>query len=190
MPIFDHFGWLAPYYDRLISSDHREIWMRLLEPIPGALLLDAGGGTGRAVERLDCSWCQVVVADASFKMLRQAVSKPELVGVQSYAEELPFTPNCFDRIMMVDALHHVKNQVATAVDLFRVLKPGGVLVIEEPDINKFAVKIIAIAEKLALMRSHFLSPQEIANLFQGLPAQISIEYESPNVFVIVRRRGD
>jgi demethylmenaquinone methyltransferase/2-methoxy-6-polyprenyl-1,4-benzoquinol methylase len=187
MPIFDHFDWLAPHYDRLISSSHREIWMRLLDPKPGSLLLDAGGGTGRVVERMDCSWCWVMVADASFKMLRQAAEKPGLAALQSFTENLPFSSNSIDRVIMVDALHHVDNQAVTISELFRILKPGGILVIEEPDIRHFRVKLIAVAEKLALMRSHFLSPQKIGSLFQGLPAQVSMEYEDLNVFVIIRK---
>jgi ubiquinone/menaquinone biosynthesis C-methylase UbiE len=187
MPLFDHFDWLAPHYDRLISSSHREIWMRLLDPEPGSLLVDAGGGTGRVVQRMDCSWCRVIVADASFKMLRQAAEKPGLSALQSFTESLPFPSNSIDRVIMVDALHHVDNQAVTISELFRILKPGGILVIEEPDIRHFRVKLIAVAEKLALMRSHFLSPQKIGNLFQGLPAQVSIEYEDLNAFVIVRK---
>lgn len=187
MPILDHFGWLAPYYDRLISSSNRDVWMRLLEPKEGASLLDAGGGTGRVVERLGCNWCKVYVADASFKMLQQAADKPDLMVLQSFAEVLPFPAMSFDRVIMVDALHHVENQVETASELFRVLKPGGRLIIEEPDIHRFPVKLIAIAEKLALMRSHFLSPDQIACLFHGLPAHVSIELESPNAFIIVTR---
>jgi ubiquinone/menaquinone biosynthesis C-methylase UbiE len=187
MPIFDHFDWLAPHYDRLISSSHREIWMRLLDPEPGSLMLDAGGGTGRVVERMDCSWCRVIVADASIKMLRQAADKPGLAALQSFTENLPFPSNSIDRIIMVDALHHVVNQAVTISELFRILKPGGILVIEEPDMRHFRVKLIALAEKLALMRSHFLSPQKIGSLFQELPAKVSIEYEDLNAFVIVRK---
>jgi demethylmenaquinone methyltransferase/2-methoxy-6-polyprenyl-1,4-benzoquinol methylase len=47
----------------------------------------------------------------------------------------------------------------------RVLEPEGRSVIEEPDIRTFGVKLVALAEKILLMRSHFLSPIQIASLF-------------------------
>ena len=46
----------------------------------------------------------------------------------------------------------------------RVLKPGGRLVIEEPDLRRFAVKMVAVAEKVALMQSHFYYPKEIQEM--------------------------
>ena len=75
---------------------------------------------------------------------------------------------------MVDALHHVIDHAYTAREMFRVLKPGGVLVIEEPDIRTFGVKLIAIAEKLLLMRSHFLAPDAILKLFSDGEKQIKV----------------
>ncbi len=57
---------------------------------------------------------------------------------------------------MVNALHHVCNQQETVNELWRTLQPGGRIVIEEPDVRTFAVKLFALGEKLALMRSHFL----------------------------------
>ena len=56
----------------------------------------------------------------------------------------------------------------------RVLKPGGRLVIEEPDLRRFAVKMVAVAEKVALMQSHFYYPHEIQEMIaaQGLSTQI------------------
>ncbi len=76
---------------------------------------------------------------------------------------------------MVDALHHVINHQKTIDELWRLLKPGGRLVIEEMDLNQPLVKLVALAEKIALMRSHFLSPQAIAGLFPEVGGEIRIE---------------
>ncbi len=75
----------------------------------------------------------------------------------------------------------------TAGELWRVLKPGGRLVIEEPDIRTLIVKAIAIAEKLTLMRSHFLSPPGIAKLFPFPDARAIIEREGYNAWVVVEK---
>ena len=38
------------------------------------------------------------------------------------------------------------------------------MIIEEPDIRNFLVKLVAIGEKILLMRSHFLEPEKIAEM--------------------------
>jgi len=63
---------------------------------------------------------------------------------------------------LVDAFHHVKDQRIALRELLRVLKPSGRLVIEEPDVRRLPVKIVALLEKLFLMRSHFRSPAAMA----------------------------
>jgi demethylmenaquinone methyltransferase/2-methoxy-6-polyprenyl-1,4-benzoquinol methylase len=127
----------------------------------------------------------VIVADISHGMLAQASRKPGLYAVCSQSERLPFPDDYFDRIIMVDALHHVHDQRETAADLFRLLKPGGRLVIEEPDIRRFAVKLIALAEKLLWMRSHFLVADRIAGLFTAVDAQTQIACQDNTTWIIV-----
>lgn len=57
--------------------------------------------------------------------------------------------------------------------------------IEEPDIRTFGVKLIAIAEKLLLMRSHFLAPNEIVKLFAS--GEKKIRAEDGTTWVVVRK---
>jgi demethylmenaquinone methyltransferase/2-methoxy-6-polyprenyl-1,4-benzoquinol methylase len=187
MPI-NHFGVIAPYYDRIIGLRNTDRLIRISGLPCRGTLLDAGGGTGRVTEALVGLVDQVVVADESAEMLLQAVRKSGLQPVRSKVERLPFADETFERVIMIDALHHVAHQQATADELWRVLKPGGRLVVEEPDIRTLIVKLVALGEKLALMRSHFLSPKKIAGLFENKKhpsARLRIEREGWNAWVVV-----
>ena len=90
---------------------------------------------------------------------------------------------------MVDALHHVIDQKGTINELWRLLAPGGTIVIEEPDVRAFSVKLIAIAEKMALMRSHFLTPPQIAILFDFPDALIEIQTKSSTAYIIAEKKA-
>ena len=171
---FDHFGFLAPFYERLIKPKNPEFLSDLLDlPVDGTLL-DAGGGTGRLAQFLVGKAKRVVVADLSCQMLAEAKGKDQIYGVCTPTESLPFSDGAFARIMMVDALHHVINQQETINEMWRLLVPGGLIVIEEPDIRSFGVKLIAAGEKLLLMRSHFLSTDQISKLFSFKDAVVDV----------------
>lgn len=181
----DHFGWLAPLYEHFIPPRLPEKMLELLNLSGEESVLDAGGGTGRLAQYVQGRAARVVIADESQAMMEQAGAKGGLAPVRTHTEHLPFAPQTFERIMMVDALHHVSNQAETALELWRILKPGGRLVIEEPNIQASSVKWIALAEKLALMRSHFLSGAEIQNLFQPTDSQMHLLVDGPTLWVVV-----
>jgi ubiquinone/menaquinone biosynthesis C-methylase UbiE len=180
-----HFNLLAPLYDRVIPFVRLDRMLKVLDLPHAHSLLDAGGGTGRVAEALRPYVDWVVVADVSRGMLAQARQK-NLFAASTETERLPFPGGTFDRVLMVDALHHVMDQAETIRELYRVLKPGGRLVIEEPDYRTFGVKLIAIAEKMALMRSRFLAPSQIVSLFPS-EAKVRIETEENTAWVIAEK---
>jgi len=184
MPLFDHFGFLAPYYDRAIPLKYSQKLIELIDLPTQGKLLDAGGGTGRVAQQLNGLASTIVIADASIDMLRQAYRKRGLRTVGSHTELLPFFDEAFDRVIMVDALHHVCDHKESIAEMYRVLRPGGRIVIEEPDVRKVSVKIMAVAERFALMRSHFINPHRISEMCEQLHLRTQIHLDGINAWVI------
>jgi len=183
---FDHFGLIAGLYNKTAQINPPALLLELLALPPDGLLLDAGGGTGRVAEALRSMVGKVIVADLSRGMLCYAAKKG-LATACAPVERLPFASSAFDRIIMVDALHHVFDQHQTATELWRVLAPGGRIVIIEPDIHKFMVKLITIGEKNLLMRSRFLPVEEITTLFSNQNMHVRISSDKFNVWVCAEK---
>jgi demethylmenaquinone methyltransferase/2-methoxy-6-polyprenyl-1,4-benzoquinol methylase len=178
---FDHFGLIAPIYAR--AEYHALEKMREAAALPAkGRLLDVGGGTGRVASALRGLVDEVVITDVSMGMLRQA-PRSTLEPAGCVSERLPVPDDTFERVILVDALHHVEDQAATAREMLRVLKPGGRLVIEEPDIRTLGVKLIAVAEKLLMMRSHFLTPGQTESFFPNSKTRIIAEDSSAWIVV-------
>ena len=175
--MIDHFDVIASIYDRFIGiQDHPHLKELLKLPTKG-WVLDAAGGTGRVSFQLASLTENLVVCDLSQKMLKKTKEKGSLIPVRSHVEKLPFPNETFDRILVVDSFHHFCNQQEAVVDILRVLKPGGRIVIEEPDIQHFAVKLVAFAEKMLLMRSHFFKPNHIKNMFASFDVNVALEHD-------------
>ncbi len=183
----DHFDLIARFYDRVFHFLGPERLMSLLQARPAERILDIGGGTGRVSQTFGDDYV-VVVCDPSWGMLGEARRK-QMITCCGLAELLPFADEAFDRVLMVDTFHHLHNQHAAAKETLRVLRPGGRLVIEEPDIRRWAVKLTALGERLLLMRSRFYSIADLARVFEGAGARIvAIEEGSDlNVRLAVER---
>ena len=191
MPIIDHFSILAPVYDVLFgNSSNIDQWQQLLKLPANGKLLDAGGGTGRVSEELEGLVDQIILMDVSKGMLQQANSKTQLHLICSEVETTPFPSQTFDRIIVVDAFHHLRNQDVALRELWRILKYDGILLIEEPDIRLFRVKVLALIEKMLLMRSHFVPPEYFKKIFSRYSAKVEIHEKDSNVWVAIHKCKD
>jgi demethylmenaquinone methyltransferase/2-methoxy-6-polyprenyl-1,4-benzoquinol methylase len=101
---------------------------------PGMRVLDVATGTGlmaQGAARIMGEVGRVVGVDPSRGMLREARNAVSAPLVQGRAEALPFRDDVFDMLSMGFALRHVADLSVAFHEYWRVLKPGGRLVLLE-----------------------------------------------------------
>ncbi|MBH2980906.1 bifunctional demethylmenaquinone methyltransferase/2-methoxy-6-polyprenyl-1,4-benzoquinol methylase UbiE [Serratia marcescens] len=146
--VADVFHSVAAKYDvmnDLMSFGIHHIWKRFTIDCSGVRrgqrVLDLAGGTGDLAakfSRMVGEQGQVVLADINDSMLKMGREKLRdrgIVGninyVQANAEALPFPDNYFDCITISFGLRNVTDKDKALRSMFRVLKPGGRLLVLE-----------------------------------------------------------
>lgn len=137
---------IAPRYDflnRLLSLRIDTLWrkkaMSLLKPLKPKRILDVATGTADfAIELRKLQPEEVVGVDLSEQMLsygRVKVQKrglDKLISLQKGdSENLPFEDNSFDAITVAFGVRNFENTLKGLSEMYRVLRPGGKLVVLE-----------------------------------------------------------
>lgn len=139
---------VADKYDVMndvMSFGVHRLWKRLTIDAAGAKqgskVLDLAGGTGDLASkfaRIVGQTGKVVLSDINASMLengRKRLTDLGIAGnieyVQANAECLPFAANSFDIVTIAFGLRNVTDKDAALRSIFRVLKPGGRLLVLE-----------------------------------------------------------
>jgi SAM-dependent methyltransferase len=112
-----------------------------LRPRPGKRILDVGCGTGTAevsLARLRLSQIHLFGVDIVLERLRQAYAATRGINVRvGYAVadacRLPFAQASFDSTYCVAVLQHIRDLSGALAELARVTRPGGRVLVVEPD---------------------------------------------------------
>ena len=103
----------------------KEIYKLILENLSGDfdLILNLGSHTGQLL-KLFCKYKKVIHTDISEGMLR------EINGIRVALDEefIPFSSNAFDAIISVATLHRVNDLPGVLIQIFNILKKGGIFV--------------------------------------------------------------
>jgi len=124
--------WFSTPVGKLVRKTETELVMRLLTPLRNELILDAGCGTGVFTTDFLDTGARVVGLDISAPML--AVAKIKSPGqpfhpVRADILHLPFPDAFFDKTVSVTALEFIVDANRAINELFRVTRPGGLVVV-------------------------------------------------------------
>jgi SAM-dependent methyltransferase len=97
--------------------------------VDGARVLDVGVGLGRVLGPLDN--LERYGIDISLDYLQRARDRGFEV-VFSRIEDMPYKDSYFDAVVACDVLEHVIDLHACCLQILRVLRPGGVLIVRVP----------------------------------------------------------
>ncbi|MCO5176155.1 MAG: methyltransferase domain-containing protein [Thermomicrobiales bacterium] len=103
---------------------------------PGALVLDVGTGTGHTGLAFAAAGASIVGLDLTHAMLAEARALAKergaaLAPVRGAAELLPFSDATFDAVVCRYCAHHFMDVAAAIAEMARVVKPGGIVLLDD-----------------------------------------------------------
>ncbi|WP_227000515.1 class I SAM-dependent methyltransferase [Protaetiibacter intestinalis] len=133
------FSDVARGYDRtndLLSVGNAILWriatVKAIDPQPGERILDVAAGTGTSSAAIARSGATVVAVDFSPGMIAEGRRRqPSIEFVEADAMRLPFGDEEFDAVTISFGLRNIADPIVALGEMYRVLKPGGRLVVCE-----------------------------------------------------------
>ena len=133
------FDGVARHYDRtnaIMSVGNAQLWraatVRAVDPQARERILDVAAGTGTSSVAFARKGVVVVAVDFSPGMIAEGRRRhPQIEFVEADAEKLPFGDDEFDAVTISFGLRNIEHPKAALAEMYRVLKPGGRLVICE-----------------------------------------------------------
>ncbi|KOU47730.1 methyltransferase domain-containing protein [Streptomyces sp. WM6378] len=134
----------ADYQERLAATDtaraYKNVMLRALAALPGQTVLDLGCGPGGDLETLAeavTSSGRALGVDRDAHMVKRArtrlAERSQVCVLQADVHALPAGDASVDRAWTDRTLQHVADPDGVLAEVHRVLRPGGRLVMAEPD---------------------------------------------------------
>jgi len=105
----------------------------LLNNIAAGCVLDIGCGFGKHLSNLSRAGTRVGIDAGLPGLTKGSQLFPEISFTCGSAFELPFPQNCFDTVLMIDVIEHLRDPSKAVEEVCRILKPGGTLFLQTPN---------------------------------------------------------
>jgi len=157
--------------------------IELAQPQPDWVVLDIATGGGHTALKFAPHVKKVIASDYAPVMLAQAKAFIEGQGVtnvefsEADAENLPYPDNTFDLVTCRVAAHHFPDAYKFVTESARVLKPGGILLVQDhlnPDDDKAAAYIESFERLRDPSHNRVFNSYEWQGLY--LDADLTVEH--------------
>jgi SAM-dependent methyltransferase len=163
----------------------------LVRPMPGGRYLEVGTGTGSdAVAFAARFGVDVVGVDVSETMIAEARRSGLDEAVVADAEDLPFPNSTFDGSWADRTFQHLARPERVLAELVRVTKPGGRVVVVDPDYDTQVVDVRDqdLARRVLRFRAdHALRNGTLAHRLGGLFRRAGLEDVEVEAMTVVLR---
>lgn len=128
------FSYIIEWLVRLVGARHARFLMR--QSTSGARVLDVGCGRGVALRALARMGMETHGFERSHDAVRGIDSRVQV----RIADDLPaagYADDFFDTVIIWHVLEHVRNPREVLLEVFRILKPGGRIIVAVPNYSSF-----------------------------------------------------
>lgn len=125
MNMYDTHKRLKVFFEELLNT----------EDLKGKELLDAGCGTGWFSQKACEKGAVVTSMDLGEGLLSKVAQKCDSKRVVGSVLEMPFSEASFEVVISSEVIEHTPDPFKALQEMYRVLRPGGILILSTP--NKF-----------------------------------------------------
>jgi ubiquinone/menaquinone biosynthesis C-methylase UbiE len=132
-------------------KDRRQMAVHLASQDAVGSYLEIGAGDGGTILALLELYDQLVGTDLSsirvleMRSLFQHDSKVQILQNNLEVDKLPFEDERFDTVAMIDVIEHIVDPIGALIEIQRVLKPKGRLIVHTPNIAKWTRRVKLLA---------------------------------------------
>jgi SAM-dependent methyltransferase len=105
-----------------------------LSPLTMPIILEIGCSSGYMLQKINQLFphATLIGADVVYKPLLELSKRLTIPLLRFDILQCPLPDNCIDAIILLNVLEHIEDDITTLRQIFRILKPNGVLILEVP----------------------------------------------------------
>lgn len=123
-----------------LAKERRDVTDMHLNELPPGRMLDIGCGNGEFLYRMKGRGWSVEGLDFDIQAARFAGEKYGIEVRCGKLEEIGYPEGVFDAVTMKHVIEHVFDPVATLCEVYRILKPGGIIVVMTPNAGSLGLR--------------------------------------------------